>query len=34
MLRFIHGWGTKKGEKGLKDFIKLFFTNNIYMKQT
>ncbi len=30
----IHSWGTKKGKKGLKDFLDHFFTNNIYMKQT
>ncbi len=29
----IHGWGIKKGKKGLKDLLKLFFTNNISMKQ-
>jgi hypothetical protein len=29
----IHGWGTKKGKKRLKDFLELFFTNNSYMKQ-
>jgi hypothetical protein len=27
-------WVPKKGKRGLKDFFKLFFTNNIYMKQT
>jgi len=30
----IHGWGTKKRKKELKDFLELIFTNNIYMKQT
>jgi hypothetical protein len=30
----IHRWGTKKGKKGLKDFLELLFTNNICMKQT
>jgi hypothetical protein len=27
----IHNWGTKEGKK-LKDFLKLFFTHNVYMK--
>jgi uncharacterized membrane protein len=26
--------GVPKKKKGLKDFFKLFFENNIYMKQT
>jgi hypothetical protein len=30
----IHSRGTKKRKKQLKDFLKLIFTNNIYMKQT
>ncbi len=30
----IHGWDIKKGEKRFKDFLKLLFTNNIYMKLT
>jgi hypothetical protein len=25
--------GVPKGEKGYKHFLKLFFTNNIYMKK-
>jgi hypothetical protein len=29
----IHGWGTQKINKNFKDFLKLIFTNNIYMKQ-
>jgi len=30
----IHGWGTKKRKKTFKDFLRLVFTNIIYMKQT
>ncbi len=30
----IHDWGTKKGKKDFKDFLKLLFTHNIYMKQS
>jgi len=30
----IDGWGTKKEKKDLRIFLKLFFANNIYMKQT
>jgi hypothetical protein len=31
----IHGWGTQKYIYiWLKEFLKLLFTNNIYMKQS
>ncbi len=33
-IESIHSWGTKKRKKGLEDFLKLLFINNIYTKQT
>jgi hypothetical protein len=33
IIKFIHGWGSKKKNNDSKIFLVPFFTNNIYKEQ-